>query len=330
MDEDNHDFLPKYLVPSHNLCFLNHDILAELLCAWEKAGISSQKFTFYDNDDRQKFNCANDVFDWLENTGRESERSEFLKKVVFPALLSDFLHFIYEALVNSRKAKLNVTYALLRKPIQENLFLLEIIATDPDLFSSYLIENPLMLRAEKAGGLEVHTKRILNVLRVIQEEHRFDAQYLAQLRYAKTEDGFDGICNHAIHLFTEHKNIRTEPLNINFIFSGEYEELTQWYFLYSRLPYILFYARRLVEYVCSTFVKTDPNYLANIERRLMAATLLWATNIEETYQHPKIDQFVEATRLQLEQECISYGYRKPNVKDLIHMQEYGTFPDENI
>jgi hypothetical protein len=62
----------------------------------------------------------------------------------------------------------------------------------------------------------------------------------------------------------------------------------------------------------------------------MAATLLWATNIEETYQHPKIDQFVEATRLQLEQECISYGYRKPNVKDLIHMQEYGTFPDENI
>jgi len=71
MDEDNHDFLPKYLVPSHNLCFLNHDILAELLWAWEKAGISSQKFTFYDNDDRQKFNCANDVFDWLENTGRE-------------------------------------------------------------------------------------------------------------------------------------------------------------------------------------------------------------------------------------------------------------------
>jgi hypothetical protein len=44
----------------------------------------------------------------------------------------------------------------------------------------------------------------------------------------------------------------------------------------------------------------------------------------------KIDQFVEATRLQLEQECISNGYRKPNVKDLIHMQEYGTFPDENI
>jgi len=171
MDEDNHDFLPKYLVPSHNLYFLNHDILVKLLCAWEEAGISLQKFTFYDDNDRQEFNCANDVFDWLENTGRESERSEFLKKVVFPALLSDFLHFIYEALVNSRKAKLNVTYALLRKPIQENLFLLEIIATDPDLFSSYLIENPLMLRAEKAGGLEVHTKRILNVLRVIQEEH---------------------------------------------------------------------------------------------------------------------------------------------------------------
>ena len=322
----DNDFLPDYLVPSHNFCFSNHDVLLNLLGSGQKAGIFSQKFLFKNDNDKQKFDSATDVFEWLENTGRNDERREFLKKMVFPAVLSDFLHFIYEALINSRKAKLNVTYALLRKPIQENLFLLEVIAIDPDFFAKSLIENPLNLRAEKAGGLDVHTKRISNVLKVIQEEHRFDAQYLAQLRYAKIEDGFDGICNQAIHLFTQHKDIKTEPLNINFIFSGEYENLTQWHFLYSRLPYLLFYVRQLVEYVCSTFAKTDPKYLANVERRLMAETLMWASNIEETYRHPSIDKFVEATRIQLEQECVKSGCRKPNSIDLIYIQQNGEFP----
>ena len=160
----DNDFLPDYLVPSHNFCFSNHDVLLNLLGSGQKAGIFSQKFLFKNDNDKQKFDSATDVFEWLENTGRNDERREFLKKMVFPAVLSDFLHFIYEALINSRKAKLNVTYALLRKPIQENLFLLEVIAIDPDFFAKSLIENPLNLRAEKAGGLDVHTKRISNVL----------------------------------------------------------------------------------------------------------------------------------------------------------------------
>ena len=326
VNAESHTLLPNYLVSAHNLCFLNHDVLVELLRSGEEAGIFSQKFAFSDEVDRQQFEAADDVFTWFENTGRTAERSEVLKRIVFPALLSDFLHFIYEALESSRKAKLNVAYALIRKPIQENLFLLEVIAADPDGFARYLIENPLKLRAGRAGGLGVHAARIAVVLKAIGEEDRFDAKYLAQLRYDKNEDGFDGICNHAVHLFTEHEAIRTEPLNINFIFSGSDEKVTQWYYLYSRLPYILFYARRLVEHVCATFAVTDQAYLANVERRLMAATLLWAPNIEPTYCHPAIDKFVEATRLRLTQEYVEAGYGELDPEFLSYMQESGEFP----
>jgi hypothetical protein len=116
------------------------------------------------------------------------------------------LHCIYEALDSSRKTKLNITYMLIRKPLQESLFLLESVVADRFDFAEKLATEPLKLRALKAGGVDVHTQRIQRVLEIVGESHRLSASYLAQLRYDKrVDDGFDGICNHAMHLFTEHE-----------------------------------------------------------------------------------------------------------------------------
>jgi hypothetical protein len=93
------------------------------------------------------------------------------------------------------------------------------------------------LWSQGVGGQEAHTRNIQKVLDTIGENGRFDAAYLAQLRYDKgATDGFDGICNKAMHLFTHHEAIRTEPMNINFIFSNWDSRRTQWSFIYSRLP----------------------------------------------------------------------------------------------
>jgi hypothetical protein len=326
MNNPGETLLPDFLMPAHQLCFLNHDILVELLRSGEESGIFFQKFQFKDESDKELFQDVQDVFSWLERSGRSEERVELLKRVVFPALLSDFLHFVYESLESSRKEKLAVAYALIRKPLQETLFLFEVIAAGPERFAASLIEDPLKLRVKNAGGIDGHAKRIAVVLDVIGESDRFDPEYLARLRYAKVEDGFDGICNHAMHLFTEHEAIRTEALNINFIFSGRDQHITQWYYLYSRLPYLLFYARRLVEHVCSTFAKTDPEYLANLERRVMAGTLLWAPKIEETYRHEVIDKFVRATAERLDHECNSVGCRPLENRDLVVMFNTGHIP----
>ncbi len=184
---------PDYLMFPHRLCFLNHDVLVELLRAGEESGIFSQQFKFKDEKERKLFEEASDVFAWLETTHRVSEKVEFLKRVVFPALLSDFLHFMYEALECSRLGKLSVAYSLLRKPIQESLFLFEVIASEPERFATHLAENPLRLRARHAGGLEVHSKRISCVLSKIGCHDYFDSDYLSQLRYAKVDDGFDAV-----------------------------------------------------------------------------------------------------------------------------------------
>jgi hypothetical protein len=281
-------FLPEEFHRAHHLCFVNHDILAELLRSGEAHGSFAERFTFRDGADRLAFEQSADVFEWFERTARTQERNSFLRRTVFPALLSDFLHFIFECLDTSRKAKLSVSYSLLRKPIQENLFLLEVIATDLDLFASHLVANPLALRAQKAGGLDAHQRRIEKALDVLGDADLFDAGYLAQLRYGRSvEDCFDPSCNKATHLFTEHPALRTEPLNINFIFSGLESKMSQWSYLYSRLPYLLFYTRRIVEHICARFAQTDPQYVAEMERRVMAETLLWSHTIADPYREPR-------------------------------------------
>ncbi len=314
---------PSYLEHAHDLCFLNHDILVELIRSGEKNKIFHQQIKFTSEEDEKILELSDNIFQWFELTGRKLEHVETLRRTVFQALLSDFLHFIYESLTCSKKEKLTVAYALLRKPIQENLLLLEIMAIDINDFSNKLTENPLALRAKNYGGIEGHTKRIQSVLNVLGEGDRFDAAYLAQLRYQKTEDGFDGICNKSMHLFTEHKRIKTENMNINQIFSGAKSKQTQWDFLYSRLPYILFYARRLIEHICGTFSKTDPSYLKNIEHRVMAATILWYPNIESGYKNDHIKAFVDSVEHKFKKEFLDAGRANPSNEDTLRVKETG-------
>jgi hypothetical protein len=324
------DFLPRYLNRAHELCLLHHDVLVEILRSGQAHGAFEERFQFRSEADRKAFDEAGDVFAWLEQTRTLVERGRFIRRTVFPALLSDFLHFVYEALAASRKAKLTVTYALLRKPLQVSLGVLETLAVSPEEFVRTLSEDPLGLRPAKAGGVDHHIKRVAKVLSLLNEEDRFDPEFLAQLRYDKScEDSFDGTCNKAMHLFTQHEAIRTERLNINFVFTNDDGRQTQWYFIYSRLPYILYYARLLIEHLFAEFSRTDPTYLADMERRLGAATVLWGPAIEKLYQHSAIDKFVHATAVRIVEECVTKGTRTPTPQDLVRMRESGALPGES-
>ena len=61
-----------------------------------------------------------------------------------------------------------------------------------------------------------------------------DSKYIASLRY---DNSFAGCCNQAMHLFTEHRSIKTEKMNVNFIFAGVdgYALKTLYDFMYSTL-----------------------------------------------------------------------------------------------
>lgn len=321
-------FLPEQYWLAHEFCFFLHDVMARLLQAGERSGIFKVSLALMD-DERRSFEETDDILDWVMEHRSPEERSAVLVTTVFPAVLSDMLHCVYETLETSRKAKLNVSYMLLRKPIQESLYLLETAVADRVAFATKLSADPLKLWSQGAGGCEAHTQNIALVLGTIKEEQRFDAGYLAQLRYDKAaSDGFDGACNRAIHLFTGHKSIKTEAMNINFIFSNAAAKETQWAYLYSRLPYILAYAYQLVEHICEGISPTVPDYLDEIQRRLAAYAILWDWRIEEPYRDPHLEAFAARSREWLQEHCRAAGFRSPNDDYLERLIATGAMPGE--
>lgn len=321
--------LPQDFDVGHDLCLVLHDLLVQLL----KSGVEGNLFTcsieFTDEADRTAFESSPDIFEWLAQSRRLEDRARVIVNFVLPAVLSDLLHCIYEALESSRKGKLCTAYMLIRKPLQESLFLLESVIIDPLDFADKLATEPLLLRGLKGGGVEVHAKRIDKVLQMVGETQRLSAPYLAQLRYDKrTNDGFDGICNVAMHLFTEHLAIRTEPLNVNFIFSGFAEMFTQWSYLYSRLPYVLFYLYRVVEHIAQGIAPTLPTYVQDVERRIAALIVLWWPTVTEDYRTDAQEVFVRASSNWLSAHCKQAHCRAPRKRDLERMARCGALPGE--
>jgi hypothetical protein len=322
-------FLPSEHWLAHDMCFFLHDLMGHLLASGEQAGIFGSQLSFRDEADKKVFEELGDVFAWLDKTQRVDERVELLVKTIFPAVLSDMLHCLYEALETSRKAKLATSFMLLRKPLQESLFLFESVVVDREDFARKLMVEPQRLYSQGAGGVAVHAARVQKVLDILGEADRFDAAYLAQLRYDKSAaDGFDGVCNKAMHLFTDHAAIKTEPMNINFVFTDGDSRATQWSYLYSRLPYLLAYTHRIIEHVCATFAPSPATYLQDIDRRISAFILLWWDRIEHRYQDERLRQFVLRSRDRLFAHCEAAGYRAPSRPDLRRMAEGGAFPGE--
>jgi len=330
MNKQNQKFLPdKYLI-AHDLCFLNHDILVQLLASGEAQNIFTHRFKFKSEDEANTFRNSNDLFGWLESYGRIEDRVKIIRTAIFPALLSDLLHFVYESLDISKKAKLTVVYALLRKPLQENLCLFEQMLVDMNGVHDTLSIEPEKLYSQSAGGIEAHTKRIEQVINILEMNDLFDPKYIAQLRYDKnTDDGFDGICNKAMHLFTAHKSIKTETLNINFIFSDHECRSYQWEYLYSRLPYLLVYTRSIIERIGLSICQTNPLYLEELERRSSAGVLLWSKSVDPEYWTDALLKFIESTAIRLAGNCINNGYRLPTQNDLEQIYSTGAFPGES-
>ena len=84
----------------------------------------------------------------------------------------------------------------------------------------------------------------------INYRQTFNAAFIYNLRYSKKDEySLERSWNLSNHLVTTCKYYKTESLNFNFIFSGADSKETQWKYLYSVLPYLLFYSIEVVQVV---------------------------------------------------------------------------------
>lgn len=255
-ETDFYRFLPKRHHFNHDYCFLIHDVMLETLNSLETAGlVQDVTIKFKNKKEKESFSQVEhggkDVIDWMEENGYHAEVALLFYKRVFIALLSDFLHGIYEALDCSKKNKLTQSFLLLRKPITENLFYLEWLLARPAEFLITFWKKDI-------NEIDFFAKRREQgfVLQIIKEvcfhedvPSLEDPEIINEIRYKKDSViSFEPLCHQATHLITTRNDFyKTNNTNFNFIFSGVDAHNSQWDFIYEFLPIVLFHSFTVVE-----------------------------------------------------------------------------------
>lgn len=324
------NFLPQQHVIAHDLAFLFHDVILQAARSASRKGLFDLQIPL-NEDDPPPPEDTEDLWDWLMANRAEAAYA-VAARTSLSGLLSDFCHFVYEALSCLRKAKLTVGYALLRKPLLETLFLLEEMLLNERRFVKRLASNPVKVTYSTVSGCSKHADRLRRILALLPRGDDYDADFIAQLRYDKSSpDSFNAIWQKALHLITDRTEYATEPLNINFVFSGWPEWETQWAYAYARLPYLLCYMRDVVELLFDRIAPTTPTYLRLIQKRADAGTLLWANALDEEYGHPAIDSLARAAERRLRDACALQG-RSPTLDPgwLHHCFYENTWPHQHF
>lgn len=248
--------LPEAFHFSHDYCFFLHDQLVETLKSGEKADIFSHRWIPEEGEALPPEGLSGEeLIEWLEGNGQKDMVYVLYYKQICAAILSDMLHFIYEALSCSAKGKLTVAYALLRKPLKENLFYLEWLLAEPgEMLAAFDGENLRARSVDKAFDPSKKVEVISKALQETEHGHWIDAQFIYDLRYNKEfSAGMEPLFQKANHLVTSFRFMETERSNFNFVFSDEYSWQSQWEGIYSFLPILLFHAVQIVESLITNF-----------------------------------------------------------------------------
>lgn len=242
-------FLPQKYKELHDLCFYLHGILVQVVKEGEKKKLFHTLYNIKKISDIQAIKDNDDILEWLSNNGYEDEYKSIVIKQVLVATISDYCHYVYEALKCSEKSKLAITYTLLRKPLKDNLLFFEWITTNRNDFLEKFQNNSNFYAIDKINSTKKKTFIECSVNQVNYSE-TFDADFIYNIRYSKKTDySLERLWNVANHLVTTIEYYKTESLNLNFIFSRADSQESQWNYLYSVLPYLPFYTVEVIQAV---------------------------------------------------------------------------------
>lgn len=271
------DLMPDKFRLGYDVSMYMHDYLARLLVEGQESKLFDTSFSVSGAEEQPRQD-EEDLLLWLERNGRHDVLGELLYKAVFPALLSDFCHFLFEALSCTRKGKLTVAFALLRKPLRESLHYMEWLLADPaELLNTLYNEEPTTLAIK--GDAQRMQGIIEKALSRCENSPALDAELLYRLRYDKAFDGFDGMCNQAMHLITTKHPINTLKQNFNFIFSTWDDMESQWDFMFRNLPLVLFYACDVVTALTRALSDQQPAHMELESLRKAAGFTAWCASL---------------------------------------------------
>ena len=250
--------IPQHYDLAHGVAFKFHDELAKLVVDLESTGAL---WVNLDVSDEQRLQLESlegeDLWNWLESTGRTDILRDMTYRQVSAAVISDAAHFIFESLSACAKGKTAVAFSLLRKPLKENLLLLEWICGDPEDFI-------LNFNGESADDYILNRlpldkrKRIVKDALIETSLDFLEFDFIWDVRFDKSSPrSLETLWTKATHLITSVKASATEPGNLNFVFSSEEAINDQWDYYYQVVPLLLLYMLNVSESVVERFIDWD-------------------------------------------------------------------------
>jgi len=240
--DPNYLYLPKKYWKKHDHCMFLINQIEEFVIDKTYHGLRIKSIRLKKNEKIEK---DEHVFDFMLRTGRVQEHNEMVRNQLVNSLLIDICYFIQEALDCSKKKRTSVTFALLRKP-----FVYDLIVFLRIMFEEGFIEKFNTLDQFDVIGIKEDDKKAL-----IKESTKFvipksitDGDIYDLIFNPTDQDSLINISTKALHLSTNrNKNNMTGIQNLNFVFSNQESILSQWEYIYKRLPLLLFYYIQIID-----------------------------------------------------------------------------------
>ncbi|NID08834.1 hypothetical protein [Fibrivirga algicola] len=303
--------LPKKYRSINNLCAVIYDQFTSVVS--DSHFLKHYTVEFPIDPANQKFVSefnAGDVhaLDFLKENGLNGELTEILTKHIYFSIIADFANFMYESLSCAQRGKMAVAYALLRKPLTDELLILEQLLTDSTNFIDlyFHLGDPKLYDPSRAN---LDRRQIIqNVFKKSRPLSAFDSDTVFALRYDKeAATGINGITNHALHIVTNHKAYPTDNQSFNFIFSVKEDYKRYWEHYYQFVPYLLIYAAHVVDELVFSWM---PEYSAlktvrSFQRLIGILNLVYPKNLKKNRE--KLAKDLNAIATELNGPCEQCG-----------------------
>ena len=190
---------------------------------------------------------SGDIWDYLKKY-KEDQFYTLLNKQLILGLLRDFCYFIQESLDCSNKMRLVVSYALLRRPIVDNLKILLRILADDSFYNNFIERNDY----DPAKMNDEETKVFLKATDEIRVIKPITGEFMYECIYDKNNAGsVINLSNRAIHPVTTRPWNKTGAMNCNFIFTTPADIQELWKHYYAYMPAILIFYSEMFN--CAVF-----------------------------------------------------------------------------
>lgn len=253
-------YLPLKHWAAHEFCFHLHDQMVMLAKGFENEKLHNVTVKFRDEDDAKAFSDAENFYDYLDQTGRQELSKKIVLNQIIVPIFSDFLHFVHEALKALEKRKLTFAISVLRKPLKENFPIATLMLVDQDEFYRRLKTSPYKSFKGEEFSKQFRLSMWGKLAKFDEHFEIVNGELIETILFDHRDNyGFAALFDKANHLTTHYETVRTEPLNLNFIFSNpERDDLYD--HIYPRLAYCLRIARDVMHDLMANRAPINPAY----------------------------------------------------------------------